>query len=210
MSAKSRQLQKRHSGFATYGLLLGLSSLLLGLLLWTSYQRALELQESRLAFSSELITEWLRGAFVASDYPLRDMAAQIDPDELRYPHPDPLTHAELSQRLEQRRKTFPHAFLYGAFDRQCVVTHGNGKLGYNASEREYCQRLQADSELDSLITRGYHANVGPVNVTHARALRAEDGTFLGLVAIALNTDLFTQWPARMGTGRLDSLAIVDD
>ncbi|MEA1053677.1 hypothetical protein U5801_28290, partial [Lamprobacter modestohalophilus] len=132
------------------------------------------------------------------------------PDDLRYPHPDPLAHADLSQRLEQRHKTFPHAILYGAFDRQCVVTHGNATLGYNAGEREYCQRLRADPELDSLVTRGYRANTGPVNVTHARALRAEDGTFLGLVAIALDLDFFTQWLARMGTGRLDSLAIVDD
>ncbi|MEA3639976.1 MAG: GGDEF domain-containing protein [Lamprobacter sp.] len=203
-------MQKRSSGLAAYALLMGLSSLLLGLFLWTSYQRTLELQESRLAFSSELIAEWIRGAFVASDYLLRDMVAQIDPNALRYPHPNPEAHADLSQRLEQRRKTFPHAFLYGAFNRHCVVTQGNGDLGYDASDREYCQRLQADPELDSLVTRGYRANVGPVNVTHARALRAEDGTFLGLVAIALKTDFFSQWLARMGTGRLDSLAIVDD
>ena len=203
-------MQRRRSGVATYALLLGLSSLLLGLFLWTSYQRTLELQESRLAFSSELIAEWVRGAFVASDYLLRDMAAQIDPDELRYPHPDPVAHADLSQRLEQRYKTFPHAFIYGAFDRQCVVTHGNARLGFDASEREYCQRLQADPELDSLVTRGFRANIGPVNVTHARALRDEDGRFLGLVAIALDLEFFSQWLARLGTGRLDSLAIEDD
>ncbi|MBK5939965.1 sensor domain-containing diguanylate cyclase [Halochromatium roseum] len=182
----------------------------MGLYLWTSYQRTLELQESRLAFSSELIAEWIRGAFVASDYLLRDMAGQIDPDDLRYPHPDPQAHADLSQRLAQRYKTFPHAILYGVFDRACVVTHGNARLGYDASEREYCQRLQADPELDSLVTRGYRANIGPVNVTHARALRAEDGRFLGLVAIALDLEFFSQWLARLGTGRLDSLAIVDD
>lgn len=203
-------MQRMRSGLAAYALFLGLSSLLLGLFLWTSYQRTLELQESRLAFSSALIAEWVRGAFVASDYLLRDMAAQIDPDALRYPPPDPVAHADLSQRLDQRRKTFPHAFLYGAFDRHCVVTQGNGDLGYDASDREYCQRLQADPELDSLITRGYRANVGPVNVTHARALRAEDGTLLGLVAIALKTDFFSQWLAHMGTGNVDSLAIVDD
>ncbi|MBK1633812.1 hypothetical protein CKO31_24365 [Thiohalocapsa halophila] len=68
---------------------MGLASLLLGLFLWSSYQRTWELQESRLAFSSELIAEWIRGAFVASDYLLRDMAGQINPDDLRYPHPDP-------------------------------------------------------------------------------------------------------------------------
>lgn len=203
-------MQKRSSGFAAYALLLGLSSLLLGLFLWSSYQRSLELQESRLAFSSELIAEWIRGAFVASDYLLRDMAGQIDPDDLRYPHPDPQAHADLSQRLEQRYKTFPHAFLYGAFDRQCVVTHGNARLGFDASEREYCQRLKADPELDSLVTRGFRSNVGPVNVTQARALRDEDGRFLGLVAIALDLEFFSQWLARLGTGRVDSLAIEDD
>ncbi|MBK1631281.1 hypothetical protein CKO31_11130 [Thiohalocapsa halophila] len=91
-----------------------------------------------------------------------------------------------------------------------MVTHGNARLGFDASEREYCQRLQADPELDSLVTRGFRANVGPVNVTHARALRDEDGRFLGMVAIALDLEFFSQWLARVGTGRVDSLAIEDD
>ena len=203
-------MRKGGSGLLAYGLLLGLSSLLLGLFLWNAYQRALELEESRLAFSSQLIAEWISSAFVASDYLLRDMAAQIAPDELRYPHPDPQAHADLSRRLDQRRNTFPHAFLYGAFDRHCIVTHGNAVLGFDASAREYCQRLQAEPERDSVVTNGYRVNAGPVNVTHARALRAEDGTLLGLVAIALNTQFFTQWLTRMGTGQVDSLAIIDD
>lgn len=192
-----------------YALLLGLSSLFVGIFLWNAHQRAWEIAESRLEFSSALIAEWISSAFVASDYLLRDMAAQIDPEELLYPHPDAKAQAELSERLDQRRRTFPHAVLFGAFDRNCIVTHGNAILGFDASDREYCLRLRLNPELSSVVTHGYRANVGPVNVTHARALRSEDGEFLGLVAIALDTELFSDWLTSMGTGQVDTLAIVD-
>lgn len=205
----SGQYQNRLSGFITYLLFCMFTGLFLGLFTWNAHQRAWELAESRLEFSSALIAEWIDSAFLASDYLLRDMASQIEPDQLRYPHPDPTAHAELSARLDQRRKTFPYAFLFGAFDRNCIVTHGNAVLGFDASDREYCQQLRDEPYRDSVVTHGYRSNVGPVNVTHARALRGSDGEFLGLVAIALDTEFFGQWLSRMGTGQVDSLAIVD-
>lgn len=196
-------------GVLAYLLFLLLSLSLLIVFLSSSHQRAWALAESRLAFSSSLIAEWITSSFVASDYLLRDMAAQIDPSELRYPHPDPDAQVELNERLEQRRQTFANAFLHGAFDRNCIVTHGNAVLGFDASHREYCTALKNNPSLNSIVTHGYHTNVGPVNVTQARALRSESGEFLGLVAIALDTHFFSQWLLKMGTGQVDTLAIVD-
>lgn len=50
-------MQKEFSGWLAYGVLLVVSSLLLGLFLWNSHQRAWETAENRLAFSSLLIAE---------------------------------------------------------------------------------------------------------------------------------------------------------
>ena len=196
-------------GVGAYWMYCGLTSLIVALFLWQAWSRSWELVESRLEFTSMLIAEWLDSAFIASDYLLRDMAGQIDPAQLRYPHPDPAAQAELSARLDQRRATFPHAFLFGAFDHHCIVTHGNALLGFDASEREYCQRLRDDPSLDSVVTHGYYTNIGPVNVTHARALRDDDGGLLGLVAIALDTEFFNRWLNQVGSGAVDTLAIID-
>jgi diguanylate cyclase (GGDEF)-like protein len=203
-------LKARFSATTAYWVFCVLSALALAAFLWHSYQRAWDLAESRLSFSSTLIAEWISSTFVASDYLLRDMAALVgETDAVAMPPGSP-AHTTLSLKLDQRRATFPHALRYGVFDSDCVVTHGDAVLGSDASGRDYCSLLRQSPGPDSVVTNGFRSHSGPVNVTHARALRTAEGEFAGLVAITLDTTMFSEWLRRMGeSGRVDTLAIID-
>jgi len=198
-----------HRILAVYISLCAVTLVLLVGFLWTSQKRIWAAGENQLSYSTDLIAEWIDSAFVASDFVLRDMVGHITPDELLFPHPDPIRHSALSELLDARRQSLPHAFLFGVFDANCIVTHGNAVLGFDASDREYCEKLRDDPKRNSIVTHGYASNVGPLNVTHARALRDANDKFLGIVAVALDVRFFDEWLQNMGVGPLDALAIVD-
>ncbi len=174
-----------------------------------SYQHAQEYAQRSLRHSSDLIAEWIIGAFAASDYVLRDIAGHVDPAELLYPHPDPHRQQRLTELLLDKKATVPHAFLVGAFDAECRVTHTNAHVGFDASEREYCQALRDHPTRHTFVSLGYVSNTGQFNVTQARRLPHASDAFIGMVAIGVDLEFFARWLAKIDIPPQASIAIID-
>ncbi|WP_200388669.1 diguanylate cyclase [Thiocapsa imhoffii] len=173
------------------------------------YSRTQELARQRLEHTTDLIAQWIIGAFHASDYLLRDLSGLVDTEILQHPHPDPQAQRRLTERLIEKKDSLPHAFLVGAFDRNCIVTHTNAIVGFDASERSYCRALRDDPSAEVFVTPAYVNNLDRINVTQARRLESEMGDFRGMVAIGVDLDFFSAWLDRIDVGRAGSVTIVD-
>lgn len=173
------------------------------------YHRTEEQARQHLAYTTHLISQWILGAFNASDYLLRDMAGQVDPETLRYPHPDPQAQRRLTDLLTAKQNTLPHAFLVWAFNRDCIATHTNAVVGFDASERAFCRALRDNPDLDTFITQANVDDLDRINVIQARRLDAKADDFRGLVAIGLNLDFFSRWLDRIDVGRAGNVTIID-
>lgn len=184
-------------------------SLLAAISLHYSYKQVEANVERSLRHSSDLIAEWIVGAFAASDYVLRDIADYIDPAQLRYPHSDPHLHQLLTELLLDKHETVPHAFLIGVFNAQCIAIYTSAYVGFDASEREYCQKLHANPTLQSHITLAYRSNTGVLNVTQVRRLPSAEDEFLGFVAIGIDLDFFSSWLQKIELSSQSSIAILD-
>lgn len=86
-----------------------------------------------------LIGEWMKGAFVAVDYILRDIVSTVPVSALEFPATDPVGHAEITRYIDAKRKAFPNAIGVGLNDGHCIVTHTLTRVGYDASNREWCR-----------------------------------------------------------------------
>lgn len=173
------------------------------------YAQVRDSAERSLQHSSDLIAEWIVGAFAASDYVLRDIAGHVDPAQLLYPHPEPETQRRLTRLLIDKQSTVPHAFLVSALNAECIVTHSNAIIGFDASEREYCRVLRDDPTRQTVVTQGFISHTGQLNVTQARRLAADQGEFAGLVAIAVDLGFFSRRMERIEIATKASIAIID-
>ena len=66
----------------------------------SGYNQEAAAVQARISNTSFLIGEWIKGAFNASDYVLRDIVSQVKQDELRYPHPDPIKQAKTTEYIK--------------------------------------------------------------------------------------------------------------
>lgn len=177
-----------------------------------SYDRTYTEASQRLKNSSYLIGEWIKGAFQASDYVLRDIVSEVDPAELRYPAPDPARHAERSAWLAAKRDSVPNAFLVGLFDANCIVTHSpqpKGPLGFDASGREFCRLLKENPEASSVVTPLFLTNFGRYSITQARRVHDENGGFRGLATLGMDVELFSRLIDTIDIGPGDVVSITD-
>ncbi len=173
------------------------------------YRHSEELVRQRLAKTTDLVAQWMVGAFHASDYLLRDMADQIDPETLRYPHPNPQAQRRLTDLLIAKKNTLPHAFLVGAFNRDCIVTHTNAIIGFNASGRAYCRILRDNPDAETLVTPAFKSNLGHLNVVQARRLDPDADEFRGMVAIGIDLAYFSRLLKRIDAGQNGNVTILD-
>jgi len=194
------------------GLFCGLVAAGAGLEIRRSYEDELAQEAQRLKNSTYLIGEWIKGAFRASDYVLRDITSAVDPAELRHPAPSPARHAERSRWLADKRDTVPGAYLIGLLDRDCVLTHSpqpNAPLGFDASGRDYCRLLRDDPGADSVVTPLFFTNFGRHAITQARRIRGDDGRFLGVATLGVDAAMFSQLIDHIETGPGGIVTIVD-
>lgn len=79
-----------------------------GIFLYHSYSQEKNLAKKNITLTSLLMSEWIKGAFNASDYILRDIIDNVPTTALTYPTNDPIEHARISQLIEKKRQTLPY------------------------------------------------------------------------------------------------------
>ncbi len=174
-----------------------------------SYKQTLKNAERSLLHSSDLVAEWIVGAFAASDYLLLDLVGHIDPKQLLYPHPDPEAHRQLTALLVEKQSTITHVLIVGAMNADCILTHGNMLIGFDGSEREYCQALRDNPQQEMIVTHGYVNAINQFSVAQARRLVSEDQNFAGLVVIGMDLKFFDRWLDRIEIEDGASIAVLD-
>ena len=162
----------------------------------------LAIYDLRLSFSQEkekvheqinsttfLIGEWIKGAFTASDYVLRDIVNEVPLSEVRYPIVDKKQHAYRSKYLEEKRLSLPNAILIGLFDSNCIVTHTNTIVGFNAQDRKFCMDNLSEPHPETYISSSLRSNLGKLNVTQTRKLNEKvPGEYPGFAGLAVDLD----------------------
>lgn len=172
--------------------------------------RETELTEARMRNDSLLVAEWLETSFRVTDYALRDILGHVRRDDLRYPHPDPAAQRADTERITAVMQTVPNAFLVGLFDERCVVTHTNVILGFDASEREYCTDLRDDPSRAVTVSPVYLNNTGDLNITIARRLPSDDGSFVGMAALGLQLDAVDRYLDNVTLAPGHHISVLDD
>ena len=188
---------------------------LLGIYLHFAYEQDKRAVEERVSRTSFLIGEWVRGAFLASDYVLRDIVSQIPVTELRYPHPDPVRQAELTDFLVSKLKTLPFAVGVGLADKHCIITHTwsppprPSVLGFDGSSREWCRMLRDKPQLESFVTNAMMSTTGKKTVLQMRRYPLSIEGRTGLAGVSVEFDFFANWLEKISVDRLGIVAIFD-
>lgn len=161
----------------------------------------------RVASTSLLVGEWVKGAFVASDYILRDIVYTVPVSALQFPATNSEEHARISKYIEDKRKTLPHANGVGLNDKKCIMTHTPSIVGFDASNREWCRVPRDNREIQSYVSNMFISNTGELMVIQARKFPGEE--FSGLAGIGVNLEFFSTWLEKVSIHTHDVLAIAD-
>ena len=166
-------------------------------------------KEARLQIenTSFLIGEWMKGAFVAADYILRDIVSTVPVSALEFPATDPAAHAEITRYIDAKRKTFPNAIGVGLNNGHCIVTHTLARVGYDASDREWCRVPMTTPGMQTYVSNMFISNNGQPMVIQARRFPGEG--FTGLAGIGVSLDFFSNWIDGISTSAAGIVAIVD-
>lgn len=191
-------------------LLLAAVAIVQGLGLASRHAMRVEEATARMERSTVLIAEWLRSSVAVNDAVLRDIVYAVDPSELHDPTLNPVRYDATNERLLDKMATVPGAFLVGLFDETCHVTHGNAILGFDASDRDYCQDHLNDPTLERTVSNVLFSNTGALNVTQTRAIRRDDGSFAGFAALGIDLATFDEVLARIAAPEGAIKVILDE
>lgn len=183
------------TGFAAHNLKLSFS------------QQEKEVQQE-VESTSFLIGEWIKGAFMASDYVLRDIVYSVPVSGLELPATDPAAHAAITRFIDAKRKTLPYAVAVGLNDRHCIVTHTLARVGFDASDREWCRVPMTNPGMQTYVSNMFISNDGQPMVVQVRKFPGEG--FTGLSGIGVSLDFFSTWLDSVSTSATSIVGIIDD
>lgn len=175
---------------------------------YTSYNNEKTLVSERTSNSSLLISEWIKGAFTASDYVLRDIVSSIPVSQLKYPSTDPVEFARISKYIEEKKNTLPNANGIGLNDAHCIITHTPSIVGFDASHREWCNVPMNNPQLETYVSNIFLSNTDEMMVIQSR--RFPGNTFTGLAAVGLNLDFFSKWLNQVSIDTNGVITIIDN
>jgi len=181
----------------------------------SSYLQEEEHTRERVANTSFLIGEWIKGAFTSSDYLLRDLANEIPVSELRYPHLAPQKFALDIELIKTKLLTLPLATGAAFINKNCVSTHvwnrppRSSKIGFDGSDREWCNGPKNNLHLETYVSNAFLGNEGKVEVVQVRRLPSASSGFHGLVGLSVEFDFFSKWLDQVTIGKHGVLAIAD-
>ncbi len=178
-----------------------------GIDLRASHIRAAQATTDRVESTGQLVAEWIKGAFQASDYVLRDIVAAVPESELVYPHPDAARHAATTAYMDAKRRVVPHAIAVSLSNADCIVTHSSSVVGFDASASEWCAIPAANSNLETYVSPMFRNDTGELMVMQTRRFPSED--FVGLASIGVDLDFFSTWLDSISIESLGLVAIVD-
>lgn len=181
----------------------------------SSYFTEEENARIRVNNTSFLIGEWIKGAFMASDYVLRDIIGQVPLTALQYPDPDPVRHKRITDFIVSKLKTLPFGTVVGMANMHCITTHAwltpprSASIGFDGSQREWCKRPKADPLLETFVTNMFVDNVGTLSVNQIRRFPGHANEFNGVATIAVELGFFSKWLEKVSIGSHGILAIAD-
>ncbi|MTJ81828.1 MAG: diguanylate cyclase [Telmatospirillum sp.] len=174
-----------------------------------SFLREEENTRIRVTNSSYLISEWIRGSFITSDYVLRDIVTEIPYREFPLLQSEGPEYQRLSRFLENKRKTLPYAFTASLYNQDCVGVISNSIPKFDAGDREYCALLKGNPAIESVVTNVFRSSLGRLNVVQARRFEASDGEFHGFALLGMDLDFFSRWLEAVAVDRGSVIAIFD-
>lgn len=186
-----------------------LIAILAGYDLRLSLVKAEHKARDQVAHTSFMIDEWIKGAFTASDYVLRDIVTEVPVDELEYPTTDQESHAKISRYINEKRMTLPNAVGVGLNDKNCIVTHTPSIVGFDASGREWCRVPMRNPEIETFVSNMFLSNIGDLMVIQARRFPGDEG-FNGLAGVGVDLAFFSKWLEKVSIAPHMVLAISDE
>lgn len=174
-----------------------------------NYQREYEHETFKLAGIAYLVSEWIKGHFLAFDYVLRDIASAVPPDELRHPHT-----AQATTRLDwlqAKQSTIQYADSISLLDADCHITlQTPPQATATGASEEYCQVLKHNPKQETIVLPLPQSNVTHYTVVQARKIVSEDGKFLGVVAIGISSKLFANLLTKLTFSTRSVVTITDN
>lgn len=163
--------------------------------------------EERVANTSILLGEWIKGAFVASDYILRDIVYSVPVSALQFPATNADEYARTSKYIKDKYKTLPHAIGVGLNDKNCIMTHTPSVVGFDASRREWCSVPMHNPNIQTYVSNMFASNIGKLMVIQSRKFPGDE--FSGLAGIGVDLEFFSTWLEKVLIGTHGVLAITD-
>ncbi len=162
---------------------------------------------NRVTSTSLLLGEWIKGAFVASDYILRDIVYTIPVSALQFPATNTEENARISKYIDDKRKTFPHAVGVGLNDKNCIMTHTTSIVGFDASNREWCSVPKNNQNIQTYVSNMFTSNTDELIVIQSRKFPGNE--FNGLAGIGIDLKFFSTWLEKVSIKTHGVLAITD-
>ena len=172
-----------------------------------SYTEAENKAKERVASKSFLIGEWLKGAFVASDYILQDIIYTIPVSELTYPAEDQEEHARITKYIIDKQNSLPHANGVGLSNSDGIVTHTPSIVGFDANHREWHLEQKNNPDIETYVSNMFTSNNGELMVIQNRKFPGNQ--FSGLAGIGVNLNFFSTWLDQVTIGEKGVIAICD-
>ena len=183
---------------------------------WTGYIKETTAVRERVANTSLLLAEWLKGEFKASDYVLQDMVTDIPLDDLHYPVTNTIEHTKITDFIKSKLETLPNYFVgVGTADKNCITTHTYNVpprpsvIGFDASKRDWCRALQQNNSLNKHISPAFLSNTGNISVIQNRAFRNASNKFYGMVGFEIELNFFSKLIEKVTIGKHGVIAITN-
>ena len=182
----------------------------------SGYNQEVVAVQARVSNTSFLIAEWIKGSFNASDYVLRDIVSQVKQKELRYPHPDPIQQAKITEYIKSKLNSLPSYFTgVGIANSQCIVTHAYNApprpsvIGFDGGNREWCKKAQENPDITQHVSTMFLSNTGMMTVTQDRLFVTITPGYYGQVGLEIELEFFSKWLDQITAGEHGIIAIAD-
>lgn len=204
---KGRQLW-----FALISLAMG-GLVLLGFVVWSTYNETWQEAELTAESYAQILDTRLDAALRRVDSNLQAIVGQL-PAEALDPSNVPLLKKQVEANLGRFQLAFPEVAGFRIVDAKGDLLYLSGGGDFvNLADRDYFIALQNGKSTETLFSQVLVSRKNAQSVmVAARAIRAEDGRFLGMVSAPLDLGYFVQQSKsiRLGNGGVWAIRRLDD
>lgn len=173
--------------------------------LYNSYIQKKSLVNEQTKLTSLLISEWIKGSFLASDYILRDIIDNVPISALKYPATNQSEHNRISKLIIKKSQTLPHSNGVGLNNENCIITHTPSIVGFDANKREWCYKPMNNPKIKTYVSNMFMSNINEMMVIQVRKFPNNKG----LAGIGVDLSFFSQWLEKVNVGENGIIAILD-